>query len=242
MITVQFVGNMIKAVIFDFDGVIADTETIHFRAFNKVLEPYGVLIEEDVYWDKYLGYTDKEAYENINIDYDLGFNDEKISWMIDEKAVVFDEFVRADGAIIQGVTEFIMMLKKQLIPMAICSGAISNDIESVFDSTKKRTGVDMKEFFKVVISADDVVNGKPHPEGYILTLDRLNELTNLSLKPEQCLVIEDSYWGIKAAKQAQMKVLAVANSYPKDELEKVADIAVETLKELKLEHINQKLC
>jgi len=223
---------MIKAVIFDFDGVIADSEEIHYRAFVEVLEPYGIHLDHKVYWDTYLGYNDRDAYRHINADNGNVLSEEQIDWLIDEKAVVFDEIIRRDGVIIDGVFEFLKMLKDNSIPMAICSGASWMDIENVFKATEKRTGCDLAKAFKVIVSADDVIKGKPHPEGYLLALNKLNSILGQEIQPSECLVIEDSHWGIEAGKAAGMKVLAVTNSYPREQLEKAADTVVDTLKTL----------
>ena len=224
---------MIKAVIFDFDGVIADSEMIHFRAFNAALEKYGILLDLKKYWSEYLGFTDKEAYQQIKKDNNLDWDNEKIEWLIDEKAVFFDEIVAKEGVIIDGVMDFIAALKDYGMTMAICSGATGADIESVFRATQKRAGINMREFFEVVITADDVKNGKPSPEGYTLTLKKLNTITNTDIKPSEVIVIEDSHWGIEAGKAAGMIVAAVTNSYKKEELTGEADIVVDNLRELK---------
>lgn len=231
---------MVKVVIFDFDGVIADSEEIHYRSFNVVLEAYGVMLDQKVYWEKYLGYTDKEAYDNINIDHNLNFSDEKIDWLIDEKSVVFDEMVRRNGIIFDGVIGFFKMLNDNDVPMAICSGAIRSDIDGIFDSTEKRIGINLAENFKTIVTADDVKEGKPDPEGYLLTLGRLQEMLDGEITADECLVVEDSHWGIEAAKAAGMKVLAVTNSYSGSELTTASDMVVESLKDLTIQQIRDK--
>ncbi|MFI4911443.1 MAG: HAD family hydrolase [Sedimentisphaeraceae bacterium JB056] len=232
---------MIKAVIFDFDGVIADSEELHFRAFNQTLASYGVLVDQKVYWQKYLGFTDREAYEQMSIDHGLNFTDSKIEWLIDEKAVVFDQLVHSDGVIIDGVLDFLKHLKDSNIPMAICSGATLSDIESVFESTKKRLGIDLAKHFEVIVTADEVKNGKPDPEGYLITVEKLREILGVELEASDCVVIEDSHWGIEAAKAAEMKVIGVTNSYPAAELENAADIVVDNLRSLSINDIGKKL-
>jgi beta-phosphoglucomutase-like phosphatase (HAD superfamily) len=124
--------------------------------------------------------------------------------------------------------------------MAICSGATLSDIDSVFSSTQKRIGVDLKKHFEAIITADDVSTGKPDPEGYLLTLEKLREVCGEELEACDCVVIEDSHWGIEAGQAAGMKVIAVANSYSSAELEPAADMVVETLKALTVKEIQEK--
>ncbi len=233
---------MIRAFIFDFDGVIADSEQLHFRAFNTVLNQYGVIIEQSDYWQKYLGFTDKEAYQRISEDYGLGFDAQKIDWLIDEKAVVFDALVEAEGVLIEGVLEFIRHLDAAGMPMAICSGAIISDIEGVFRAVQRRIGINLAKYFHTIVTAENVEKGKPYPEGYLLTMERLNSLFDEPLQPSECVVLEDSHWGVEAGKAAGMKVIAVANSYSEQELAAGADMVVAGLKGLTLDNITAVLC
>lgn len=229
---------MPAAVIFDFDGVIADTEKIHFQAFAELLNGIGYELDWDRYWNNYLGYTDKECFEEIAKHENVSWSEEYIRELIDKKQVIFDELVRKGGAIIDGVPEFIGMLRENNVPIAICSGALLADIESVF-AGGKLCGVDPVEVFEEIVTADDVVNGKPDPEGYQLTLSKLNKKLQTPVDKGHCLVVEDSHWGLEAAIAAGMKTLAVTNTYPEDELSQKADMVVRNLAELSFEDIQR---
>ena len=217
---------MLKAVIFDFDGVIADSEALHYKALNTVFNRYGVDVSKDLHWRKYLGYSDRENIEAVNVDYSMGMDDAKVQILIDEKKIVFDELVADGSIIIDGVALFIQRLIESGIRRAICSGALRSDIDLMLG------GTDFKDAFEVIVTADDVKHGKPDPEGYLQALNKLNGNEVSPIEASQCIVIEDSHWGLEAASAAGMNPIAVTNTYPKEELDGKARKIVDRLDEL----------
>ncbi|HEG43814.1 MAG TPA: HAD family phosphatase [Phycisphaerales bacterium] len=228
---------MLKAVIFDFDGVIADSEPLHCQAFQQVLKAkLNIDIPKEQYYSKYLGYTDVDLVENLIRDLELSISSDEIEELLAEKTVVFEELVRTKSSIIDGVTEFIEMLKSEQVPMAICSGALASDIELMLD------GSSLADSFKVIVTADDTSKGKPDPEGFLLAVERLNEVCDEAMLPGECVVIEDSHWGLDAAKSAGMIRVAVANTYTADELAESAEKVVTNLRELNMLELRQLCC
>jgi beta-phosphoglucomutase len=226
---------MVKAVIFDFDGVIADSEALHYKALNTIFNRFGVDIPKEVHWKKYLGYTDLENIEAVNRDYDMGLDAAAIIEQIGQKKIVFDEMAKTDAVIFDGVAEFIQMLTDNSVRLAICSGALRSDIILML------SGVDFKEVFEVIITADDVKHGKPDPEGYLMALDMLNQNGVEPIRANECVVIEDSHWGLEAASAANMNPIAVTNTYSRCELEQVGRKVVDRLDELIMGDLHQ-LC
>ncbi|MHC4858067.1 MAG: HAD family hydrolase [Planctomycetota bacterium] len=220
---------MLKAVIFDFDGVIADSEALHYKALNTVFNRYGVDVPKDLHWQKYLGYSDRENIEAVSVDYSMGMDDTKI------QTLIFDELVAEGAIIIDGVAEFIQRLIDSGICRAICSGALRSDIDLMLG------GTDFKDAFEVIVTADDVKHGKPDPEGYLQALKKLNGNDKSPIEASQCIVIEDSHWGLEAASAAGMNPIAVTNTYPKEELDGKARRIVDRLDELTVDDLN-KLC
>jgi beta-phosphoglucomutase len=204
---------MLQAVIFDFDGVIADSEALHYKALNAVLNRYGVDVPKDVHWEKYLGYSDRENIEAVNVDYGMQWDDIRVQALIDEKKVIFDELIVGGSIIIDGVAIFIQRLIDAGIRRGICSGALRSDIDLMLSAT------DFKDAFEVIVTADDVTHGKPDPEGYLMALAKLNQNASAPITANQCVVIEDSHWGLEAAAAAGMHSVAVTNTYSRSELE-----------------------
>jgi beta-phosphoglucomutase len=225
---------VIKAVIFDFDGVISDSEPSHFAAYNKVLADFGIQIKKEEYYAEYLGFTDYEAFEDIQKRYKTNFKGLSLEQLVERKAEIFKELIGKGGHLIDGIAELIGQLKKNKIKIAINSGATAADIKIMLEDSG------LADYFDVIVTADDVEKGKPDPEGYLLALKKLNGISDAPIAAKQCVVIEDSHWGIVAAKKAGMKVVAVTNSYPAGEL-KEADMIIKSVKQLKISDL-QKLC
>ncbi len=225
---------MLRSVIFDFDGVITDSEILHLRAFNKVLARFNLEIDKKDYYTNYLGYTDADCFERLIADGLLEVDKRQIPEMIEQKNHVFEELARTEGKTIEGVREFLNMLAQNNVPMAICSGALLTEIELLLDDAG------LRHFFAVIVSAEHVKKGKPHPDGFLITLKKLNKGRSDPIKAEQCIVIEDSLWGLQAAKAAGMHSVAVTNSYDAEQLH-LADKIVDKLSDLSMYDL-QRLC
>ncbi|MBP8606324.1 MAG: HAD family phosphatase [Phycisphaerae bacterium] len=226
---------MLKAVIFDFDGVICDSELLHYKALNRVFNRYGVDVPKEVHWAKYLGYSDLENIEAVNRDYKMGWDAAVINRLMKEKKILFEDLAGQESIIIDGVETFVRRLMDAGIRCAICSGALRSDIELML------RGADFAKAFEVIVSADDVRYGKPHPEGYILTLKRLNQNSNTIINPYECVVIEDSHWGLEAATAAGMHPVAVTTTYPAEQLNGKAQMIVNRLDELNMDDM-ENIC
>jgi beta-phosphoglucomutase-like phosphatase (HAD superfamily) len=211
-----------RALIFDFDGVIADDEPLHLRAFQQTLAGEGITLSEADYYARYLGFDDHDAIVEALREWGRPVVDEKVDALMAAKAVHFLALVRDGTRIFPGVPAFVRDASLR-VPLAIASGALRREIELILAQAG------MSPAFTAIVSAEDVDEGKPNPAGFLLAADRLRERVP-TLTPSDCLVFEDSHAGIQGAKRAGMKVVAVANSYPAAALE--ADLVVTTLEAL----------
>ncbi len=225
---------MLRAVIFDFDGVITDSEILHFRSFNQVLAQHGMEITVKDYYKDYLGLTDLDLLNLLVNKGLLELDDEGIKNLAKQKEQVFEKLAQTEGRIIGGVRDFLEMLKDNSIRMAICSGALLAEIEMILEEARLRS------FFEVIVSAEYVKKGKPNPEGFLLTLQGLNEKSRNPALSSQCIVIEDSHWGLEAAKAAGMHTIAITNSYDAEQLS-LAEKVVTHLSQLSIKDL-QELC
>lgn len=225
---------MLKAVIFDFDGVITDSEVLHYRTFNQVLAPFGIRITQKNYYKHFLGLSDKDLFTLFKDKGMLKTNEKGIAELIKRKNRYFEELAKAEGKIIEGVRDFLGRLKKSKIRIAICSGALLPEIELILDDSKLRS------YFETIVSAEMVEKGKPDPEGFLMALGRMNENGNSNIVPDECVVIEDSRWGLDAAKAAGMHPVAITNSYEAEDLA-MAEKIIGHLDELVIDDLEQ-LC
>ena len=225
---------MLRAVIFDFDGVITDSEILHFRSFNRVLAPFGAEITMKDYYKTYLGLTDIDCFNLLIREGHLKADTQKIEELVKQKNQIFNELAKTEGKIIEGVQDFLKMLRQNNIPTAICSGALLAEIELILEDAR------LRHFFETIVSAEQVRKGKPSPDGFLLTLHKLNKGRQTPITGDQCVVIEDSYWGLAAAKAAGMHTVAVTNSYDAQQLA-LAEKIVSRLDELNMKDL-QQLC
>lgn len=225
---------MLRAVIFDFDGVITDSEVLHFRAFNAVLVQHEFQLTKHEYYKDYLGMADKDCFKTLIGEGRLRIEEARIPALIQQKTRVFEQLARTEGRIIEGVREFLDMLAEARIPIAICSGALRPEIELILEEAR------LRDRFDIIVSAEEVRRGKPDPEGFLLALRRLNETWPDAIAPEGCVVIEDSHWGLQAAQAAGMKTIAVTNTYDAAQLQQ-ADKVVPRLDGLTVADL-QKIC
>ena len=225
---------MFQAIIFDFDGVITDSEILHFRAFNQILAAYNIEITKKAYYTDYLGLSDRDLFTNLINNGQLGIDADQVDSLISQKNRIFEKLAKTEGCIIDGVRDFLKILQDNKIAMAICSGALLTEIELILDDSNLRS------FFEVIVSAEQVKKGKPDPEGFLLTLQKISQIKQCPLSPNQCIVIEDSHWGIDAANAAGMHTVAITNSYDAERLS-CAEKVINNLNELNINDL-QQLC
>jgi beta-phosphoglucomutase family hydrolase len=225
---------MLRAVIFDFDGVITDSEILHFRAFNAVLAQYDFQLTKPEYYKEYLGMSDADCFRALIAEGRLPIQEPQIKNLGQQKTRIFEKLARTEGRIIEGVREFLATLSAAKVPIAICSGALRAEIELILEEASLRS------CFDVIVSAEEVKRGKPDPEGFLLALEKLNDLWPEPITAGRCIVVEDSHWGLKAARAAGMRTIAVTNTYDAAQL-KQADKVVARLDELTMDDL-QRIC
>lgn len=217
---------MIRAVIFDFNGVLVDDEAMHCQFLRDVLAEEGITITEAQYHDEYLGYDDRGCFEVALTRHGQTATDARIADLTARKSALYDAWARTSLRAFPGAVEAVHALADRW-PLAICSGALRGEIEAALD------GLNLDDAFEAIIAAEDTARCKPDPEGYFLALDALRSLGHNGLEAGHCLVIEDSLAGIAAGKSAGMWVVAVPHSYPEAELRAAgADAIITNLADL----------
>lgn len=217
---------MLKALIFDLDGVITDTEPIHMEAWLSVLEPIGISFDEDEYRTHYIGLNDRDFLGALSHIHGHHFDDGEKSRLTEEKMAANLRLLERGIPLLPGVEGFVTSNAKRYM-LSICSGAMHREIEFILRRLKW-TGL-----FDPVIPADLVKKGKPDPEGYIRALEGLSKRAKDFL-PEEAIAIEDSPKGIMAAHRAGIRSIAVTNTFSPEELN-AADRIVSNLTDLDLE-------
>jgi HAD superfamily hydrolase (TIGR01509 family) len=202
---------MIRAVVFDFDGVLANSEPLHFQAFRDVLAEEAIPLSESAYYAKYLGFDDAGAFEAIASDVGRAWQPGDVARLIARKAVLMEELERHASVLFPGAREAILRMV-DLGPIAIASGALRMEIERVLVREELRAR------FPVLVSAEDTPMSKPDPAPYRLAVEQLSAGAGGPLRPQECVAVEDSRWGLVSAREAGLHTIAITHSYGAEHL------------------------
>jgi beta-phosphoglucomutase len=226
--------DTLAAIIFDFDGVIADTEPLHFTGFRQTLAEIGISLTESDYYANYLGYDDRGCFIAALAAHKRPTDPSTLAQLMQRKAHAYLESVKDHLVIFPGVREFVRDASAAY-PLAIASGALRHEIEFILEQAGLR-----KEFLHIT-GAEDVTRGKPDPQPFLHALDALNRRRqDQAIAPGSCLVIEDSIPGLRGAKTAGMKVLAVANTHTIQDLHEAHAVA-QSLSQVRLSELRERL-
>jgi beta-phosphoglucomutase len=199
----------LRAVVFDFDGVIVDSEPLHYRALRDALRPEGVEITEEEYLRIYLAFDDREAIRKSLEHHGARPDRDRIERVEAGKVARFAGMIPGIR-VFPGARDLVVGLAEE-VPIAIASGARHDEIEAILE------GLGLRDAFRAIVGAEDAERTKPDPAPYLEAARRLGARTP-GLAPADCLALEDSMAGIASARDAGMKVVGVAHSYPADEL------------------------
>jgi beta-phosphoglucomutase len=226
--------DTLTAIIFDFDGVIADTEPLHFAGFRQTLAEIGISLTQSDYYANYLGYDDRGCFIAALTAHQRPIDPSTLTQLMQRKAHAYLESVKDHLVIFPGVCEFVREASAAY-PLAIASGALRHEIEVILEQAGLR-----KEFLHIT-SAEDVTRGKPDPQPFLQALEALNRQRHgQPITAGSCLVIEDSIPGIHGAKAAGMKVLAVANTHTIQDLHEAHAVS-QNLSQVRLSELRERL-
>ena len=225
---------MLRAIVFDFDGVIADSEPLHFRAFRDVLVDAGVDLAERDYYTRYLGYDDVGAFHAIGTDVGRHWSAADLAGLTSRKAARLEALERDVSVLFPGAADAIRRAAA-VVPLAIASGALGAEIRRVLD------GADLTRHFTAIVSAEDTPASKPAPDPYRRAVALLSTAAgDPALSAADCVAIEDSRWGIASARAAGLRTVGVTSSYGAEELSE-AEVIIGSLADLDLASLQRLL-
>jgi beta-phosphoglucomutase len=218
-------ATAITTVVFDFDGVIADTEGLHLRAFQDIFERRGWKLDERDYFDRYLGYDDVGLVVAFGNEHRLGLTAGDINALVAAKTGLFAGYLEAGAVLFPTAPACIARLSARF-GLAIASGALKVEITSILSTAG------LLSYFPVIVAADDVTECKPAPEPY------LKAAAGLGVSASACVAIEDSPAGLAAARAAGMLTIGVTTTSPRALLTD-ADLIVDGLHQVSAETVAQ---
>jgi beta-phosphoglucomutase-like phosphatase (HAD superfamily) len=195
----------IRAVVLDFDGVIADTERLHYAAFREVFAARGWTLEEGTYFDRYLGCDDYGLVREFARDIGVVVTDGDLKHLVAAKGDLFGRHLESTDILFPGVKRSIEQLAERF-PIGIASGALHHEIVAILRTAG------LLDRFSAIVAADDVTATKPAPEPYLTAADRLG------LSPADCVAVEDSTAGLESARSAGMRTIGVTTTLPRHAL------------------------
>jgi len=216
---------VLRAIVFDFDGVLANSEPLHLRAYRDVLADHSVTLTEADYYARYLGYDDQGAFRAIAAQHGFSWTPAQIAELIRRKAERLEELENSASVLFPGA-EAAVRAAGDAMPIAIASGALGPEIRRVLDRA------DLARYFTAIVSADDTAVSKPSPDPYLCALERLSAVHG-PVPPRDCVAVEDSVWGLESARAAGLRTLAVAQTYRAEAL-KPADLVIPSMLEFDL--------
>ena len=205
---------MLRAIIFDFDGILVDSEPLIMKLIQKMAAREGWLLSEEEYYRNYLALDDRGVVEHLWHSHGRSLSDARRDELLAWKARAYEKIIHNGLPPMPGAVEFVLRAAEHFT-LAIASGSLRVEIEHLLRK------VGLREKFAVLATADDCLRSKPDPEVYLKALSRLQEIPQLHeprLQAGECLAIEDAPHGVVAAQAAGMKCLALTHSRPQAEL------------------------
>ncbi|MBN1155564.1 HAD family phosphatase [candidate division KSB1 bacterium] len=216
---------MIEAVFFDFDGVIARTLPYHLHAWQIALKPLKLRLKiSEIAVEE--GARAREIIKKIFSDKQIVMDDHEIDQLVKRKRQIYQQ--TSKSAMYPEVPEFLNWIKQNVPKIALVTGAVIADI-------RKAVNDDLLDHFDLIITSEDVTHAKPDPEPYLAAASKLN------IVPQHCLVFENAPLGIRSAKQAGMKVIALRTTIRDEKVLGDADYIVTGLRDIRLNDILQDL-
>lgn len=221
----------LQAIVFDFDGVIVDSERLHLRAFQDVLARSQVDLSEHDYYERYLGFDDEGVFRTLACEHAWSIDDASVTELVAQKALRYEQLAGSEDLLYPGAARFILEAAAS-VPIAVASGALTREIEQVLD----RAGI--RVCFSALVGADQTPRSKPAPDPYLEAFGRLQALNGDTLDARRTVAIEDSHWGLESARAAGLRCVAVTTTYAERELAGMAELTFAGLEVMNLDALD----
>jgi beta-phosphoglucomutase len=227
---------VLKAVLFDFNGVIIKDESIHRELIDELLLAENLRPQGREFWQISVGRSDRACLQDLLKIRGRFVTDEYLDKLIAKKAIAYRQRLEqlVTLPVYPEVVQFIQQMYERGCKLAIVTGAIRSEVELVLQRGE------IARYFETIVAGDEISHSKPDPEGYLKSIDILNQLDpNLNLLPSECLAIEDTFAGIQAVKSAGVQVVAIAHTYPFHMLQRQANWTIDRFADLELDRVNK---
>ncbi|HIK55309.1 MAG TPA: HAD family phosphatase [Synechococcales cyanobacterium M55_K2018_004] len=225
---------VLKAVLFDFNGVIINDEPLHQKLIDEILVEENLRPKPGEYWEVCVGRSDRACLKELFERRGRILTDAQLDELVARKSRYYQQQLQEIEKLptYPGLQDLIFQIRAAQLKMGIVSGAVRREIELVLERLQ------LTPYFSVIVAGDDIKASKPEPDGYLLAVEKLNQVyPDLGLEAANCLVIEDTFAGLQAGKRAGMQVVGVANTYPFHMMQRCSNWAVDYLHDLDLARV-----
>jgi len=223
-------NGFLQAVVFDFDGVLADSEPLHLEVYRILLGQEGVPFTEKEYYDRYLGFDDVGVFQALERDKGLRIANGRLEVLIRRKTQIFQSLARQAAVLFPGA-EACVRSCATAVPIAIASGALREEIELILGTAG------LAGLVPVIVASGETPCSKPAPDPYSRAIELLSSRNGRPLTPDRTVAIEDSRWGLQSARAAGLRTVGLTTSYPGTELG-AADLVLPDISHVTLEVLN----
>jgi HAD superfamily hydrolase (TIGR01509 family) len=225
----------IRAIAFDLDGTLSDTEPLHFEAFAEVIRPAGIEIPREEYFSHLIGLNDHDCFSALLREHGHDADEARVTNLMQRKAVVYGAMIANRDVLYPGAEAFVRRCAERF-PLILVTGTLHAEAETILRRAN------LRNVFVDIIAAEDTARGKPEPDGFLTALGRLGFILRPrpSIVAAECLVIEDTAAGVEAARRAGMKVLALCQTTNERDLG-AADIIRPTIADTDLDDVLRRL-
>ena len=215
---------MLQAIVLDFDGVVANSEPLHLRAFQEVLAIEGQALSAQEYYDVYVGLDDMGMFRAFAEHHGLPGDAAWVRQMVASKAARMQALLAEGSPLFAGAADRIRELAA-VVPVAIASGALRHEILQVLE------GAGLTSAFSLIVAAGETARGKPAPDPYARAVALLAQQTGVAIDPSRVVAVEDTIQGLASAREAGLRTVAVTTTHPAEALGE-ADAIVGSLGEV----------
>ena len=207
-----------QGIVFDFDGVIINSEPMHLQASREALALRGIELSDEEYYDRYVGYDDVGMFNQLAIDRGLPWCSDDLQEMLVAKALRFEALEQSGAVLVPGAVACVRRMA-EISPLAIASGARPEELERIL------TRLGLRSYFLAVVGSGDTPFSKPAPDPYVEAAARLHA------QPSRTVAIEDTAAGLASAKAAGLRCIGITTTFPASKLS-LADIVVDSMDEI----------
>lgn len=206
---------MLQAVVFDFDGVLANSEPLHLRAYQSVLSAHGLSLSAQEYYETYLGFEDETVFRELARERNLPVTEDWVTGLTAEKARSLQQLLRAASPLFPGAAAAVRAMAAR-VPVGLASGALRHEIVQVLEAE------DLPDVFTAIVAVGDTPRSKPAPDPYARAVELIETATGNPLDPDCVVAVEDSLQGLASARAAGLRTVALATTYRPELLKEAA--------------------